>query len=192
MTQNLSSNFLPKALDVFDPSHRLLTPFDSHTLGRNNLYPPVITHESGIAECFSVIRQAQGDDYDLHIRIQTMFFRILCILSDLHKEKSATSASADTLVMAIIDHINMHLTAPLSLEILCRNFFISKSHLQRLFHRSTGMTLWNYITLKRLTFAQKQIRDGISATQAAANSGFPDYSTFFRAYKNRFGRSPTA
>ncbi len=189
--ERITIHFLPSALDVFDPAHRLLTPFDDHPLGRNNLYPPIITRESGIAECFDILQQAHGDKYDLDIRMQTMFFRILCILSDLHKEKSATSAVADPLVMAIIDYIDLHLTTPLSLDILCRHFFISKSHLQRLFHHSTGMTLWNYITLKRLTFAQKKIRDGISATQAAADSGFPDYSTFFRAYKNRFGRSPT-
>ena len=176
--ERITIHFLPEALDSLDPSHRLLTPFDDHPLGRNNLYSPVITRESGIADCFSSIQQTKGDAYDLHIRVQTMFFRILCILSDLHKEQSATSALADPLVMAIIDYINLHLTAPLSLETICREFFISKSHLQRLFRHSTGTTLWNYITLKRLTFAQKQIRDGISAAQAAADSGFPDYSTF--------------
>ena len=43
---------------------------------------------------------------------------------------------------------------------------------------------------KRLALARVKISQGMSATQAGATSGFSDYSSFFRAFKNEYGVNP--
>ena len=69
-------------------------------------------------------------------------------------------------------------------------FFISKSQLCRLFKKATGSTLWQYITIKRLTKARLMLREGEKPTKVCFACGFNDYSTFYRAYIKYYGHGP--
>ena len=95
------------------------------------------------------------------------------------------------LIAKIIHYIEEHLGEPLSLATLQSKFYISKTHLTRLFKQTTGLSVWEYIGIKRLTFARAKLREGIRASVVAQSCGFGDYSSFYRAYKKRFGESPT-
>ncbi len=81
----------------------------------------------------------------------------------------------------IILYINDNLTSPLSLDFLSDKFFISKYHLCRLFKSQTGLTVGQYVTKKRLMLAETLHSSGMSLTEAAVNSGFGDYSSFWHA-----------
>ncbi len=90
----------------------------------------------------------------------------------------------------IISYINHHLLDDLSLEHLCQEFFMSKSQLGRLFKKTTGASVWDYIISKRLVFARQLIQGGTSATEACFQAGFSDYTSFYKSYKNKFQCSP--
>ena len=47
-----------------------------------------------------------------------------------------------------------------------------------------------YVTLQRLSYAQKLLQSGIPAAEAAAAIGYSDYSTFYRAYLRHMGHPP--
>ena len=74
---------------------------------------------------------------------------------------------------------------------LARQFYISKFYLMRRFKEETGYTIHGYVTEKRLILAREKIASGLSLSQVAEDCGFGDYSSFSRAYKKRFGVSPT-
>lgn len=95
-----------------------------------------------------------------------------------------------TQVADVINYINANYTHPLSIDILCREFFISSTQLNRLFRNSTGVPVWKYVTTKRLLYAKELLENGESPAVACIKSGFNDYSPFYRAYKARFGVSP--
>ena len=78
----------------------------------------------------------------------------------------------------------------LSLEELSSRFYLSQTHLNRIFRASTGTTVWQYITIKRLYFAKELLETGKKPTEVAPLCGFKDYTTFFRAYKKLFGFAP--
>ena len=63
-------------------------------------------------------------------------------------------------------------------------------HFMRLFKAQTGCTVHNYIRQKRLVLAARLIREGMSASAAAAECGFVDYSAFHRAFTKTFRVSP--
>ena len=86
----------------------------------------------------------------------------------------------------ILDYINNHLSDDLTIDNLSERFFISRYHLMHLFKASTGYTVGNYITMKRLFFARAMIQTGTPVTEACYLSGFQNYSTFSRAYKKHF------
>ena len=91
---------------------------------------------------------------------------------------------------AVIKYINRHLSDDLSLKSLAERFYLSKTHLNRLFKQSTGTTVWDYIIVKRLFLARKLINAGESPSIVYTQCGFQDYTTFYRAYKQHFGVCP--
>ena len=84
------------------------------------------------------------------------------------------------------------MTEELSLDLLAKRFFLSKSYLNQQFRQATGTTIWDYVLLKRLMQARSAIRSGVPATEAFRARGFNDYSSFYRRYKGRFGVAPNA
>ena len=95
-------------------------------------------------------------------------------------------------ITAIIAYINNYFTTPLSVEALCREFYISNTRLNQLFRNTTGVPVWKYIMTKRLLYAKLLLESGESPASACVKSGFNDYSPFYRAYKAHFGVSPKA
>ena len=58
------------------------------------------------------------------------------------------------------------------------------------FRSSTGMTLTEYITQKRLIQASELILRGESFSSAARRAGFPNYSYFYKTFCKHRGTSP--
>ena len=73
---------------------------------------------------------------------------------------------------------------------LAEKFYISKYYLCRAFHKATGLTVHDYIRLKRLNLARELKAEGKSISEAAMMAGFTDYSSFYRAYLKEYGVSP--
>lgn len=96
------------------------------------------------------------------------------------------------LVSEICQYINADLTRDLSLEQLSEKYYISKTHLNRLFKTNVGTTVGRYIKLKRLFLAKELLSRGMHPTEVYSRCGFRDYSTFFRAFKNQFEKAPAA
>ena len=84
-----------------------------------------------------------------------------------------------------------HLTEGLTIDELAARFYISKYHMMRRFRDETGYTIHGYVTEKRLLLAQQLLEQGVPSGEAALRCGYQEYSTFSRAYKKQFGRSPS-
>lgn len=90
----------------------------------------------------------------------------------------------------IITYINQNITEPMTLETIGKKFYISKSQLNRKFKRMMGSTVWEYIIAKRLILAKELLRHGDAPMTVYTKCGFNDYTSFYRAYKTKFGESP--
>lgn len=100
-------------------------------------------------------------------------------------------AEEDPLTAKVMAYLSEHLQQELHLEELARQFFVSKFHLCRAFRKHAGVTVLDYLTQKRVATAQSLLRQGVGAAEAARQTGFSDYSTFYRAYRKYTGKSPT-
>lgn len=90
----------------------------------------------------------------------------------------------------IIEYINRNLFDITSLEEICSRFYISKAHLNRRFRSITGTTVWNYIAEKRLIAAKDLLLKGAKPIHVSEKCSYQEYSSFYRAYKKRFGHAP--
>lgn len=90
----------------------------------------------------------------------------------------------------IVAYINKNFAEEISLNDICENFYISKSHLTHLFKKYTGLTLYQFIIKKRLTVARNMLKENKPVMQACIECGFSDYSNFLKAFKREFGQNP--
>ena len=182
-------NWLLHFNDLYRP---LLTPFTRRTLGQNNLYSPSQYDSAFVLSCLDRI-EAVNDDAMQTLMAQTVLPTILSEFYKAYTDRQPNDeqrAAPHTRIQEILLYVNEHLLDELSLDSLCERFYISKTQLGRLFRTATGSTAWDYILVKRLVEARRQILSGVPVTEASLQCGFRDYSAFYRAYKKRYGESP--
>ena len=118
----------------------------------------------------------------------TMLITLFCKYFAESMEKPSIDAAGR--MAAVIAHINEHLAEPLSLDAIANKFFINKYHLSREFKEYANRTVYQYILSKRITLAKQLMHDGLQPTDVNARCGFPDYSSFYKAFRREVGLSP--
>ena len=113
------------------------------------------------------------------------------VLLSAKTAKTELTARTNPIVSEAIAYIDAHLLELSGIEELCRELFITKSHLHHLFIKHLHVTPKKHITFKRLTIAHREISFGAKPTEVYARCGFSDYSAFYRAYKAQFGYAPS-
>ncbi len=119
----------------------------------------------------------------------------LTILAHLRRafvERSAGAMRAEKpeLLDRITAYIESHYSEHITIEDLAKQFYVSKSAISHLFKQKMGVSLYRYVTQRRLIEAKKLIREGRVMEDVSRIVGFSDYSTFYRAFKQEYGISP--
>lgn len=178
-------------LDFIDPGRRLLAPFLSRPLGKDNIYTPGDFSGTDPLELFKAM---EVDDRSPEIKRMAVLANLYPLLWELRKAFAGKGESgrqdAGSLTDKILRYMNRHLFDDISIESISEHFYVSPSYLHRLIKDAVGTSAWKYITLKRLSAARGEIQSGVAATEACRKCGFKDYSAFYRAYKKRYGISP--
>lgn len=94
------------------------------------------------------------------------------------------------LVEQVADYIEKHLTESLSVELLAEQIHMSKYYFLRKFKEITGVTVHSFVVSKRLIRACELLREGKSVSEACQLTGFQDYSSFLRNFREAFGVPP--
>ena len=115
------------------------------------------------------------------------------ILMGLSQSISHTEAESHekSVIKEILRYLEYNFTERISIDMLSSHFYISKYYLMRQFKKETGYTIHNYILKKRINYACCLIVNGISPSEACYQSGFTDYSLFFKAFTKTTGFSPS-
>lgn len=128
-----------------------------------------------------------------HVLEETIFLEFLIYLSEAlqhHRIGYVKTGQQNEKIQEIQAYITQHLTNDLSISSIANQFYISPDYLMHLFKNETGYTLGTYITVKRLHLARTLMEQHLPLTEVCYDSGFRQYSTFYRAWKNYYGHSP--
>jgi AraC family transcriptional regulator len=94
---------------------------------------------------------------------------------------------------AVVEHIDRHLDQKLDLETLAGVAHFSPFHFHRLFSTLMGEALGDYLRRRRLELAAVRLRSQlrVPVLEVALGVGFGSAEAFTRAFRARFGCSPT-
>lgn len=194
--ERITVHFHKRVIDYITTHKEIFTILNERPIGVGTFYPEDQLNQDMIRSCFSEMkRQLESGLYEeQYKRRMIVLSYLLPVLLDLQnyyiKEGKNVRVSDDGPINAVIAYINEHLADDISVEQLSKDFYISKSTLNQKFKKATGTSVWDFILTKRLVTAHIKIMDGQPIRTAFLESGFHDYSAFYRRYLHKFGVSP--
>ena len=96
-------------------------------------------------------------------------------------------------ILRVLVHLQQHLDEPLRLDDLAELAGYSPCHFHRIFTGMVGETVADHVRRVRLERAALALRDPARSVLAIAlDAGYQDHSAFARAFRGRFGCTPSA
>ncbi|MBU3110064.1 AraC family transcriptional regulator [Clostridium lacusfryxellense] len=130
--------------------------------------------------------------YQIYRRIKLIEI-LLLISSFFHSDELSISHTTDNdtrAIKPILQYIKTYLNDELCLEHLAQTFHFNKFYLSRLFKKTTGTTLNNYIINLRLLKARELLKKNFSITEVCEMVGFNSYTYFISTFTKNIGISP--
>lgn len=187
-------NFNKDLLNEFNfRDYNLFSCLDDRSPGENNLIPSYEVLSNNINILIQNIRNCKDKSLSSEILKKTYLVQLLIslnnIINDIRGDELILDKNNERIIQ-IIRYINDNIASDLSLSTLEDKFYITKYYLCHQFKASTGFTLNEYITYKRIMKARELIKSGAPLTEIHALVGFGDHSNFYKAFKKVTGFSP--
>lgn len=100
-------------------------------------------------------------------------------------------AEKPELLDQVLAYIENHLSDKITLADVAHHFYISESTITQTFRKKMGVSFYRCVTQRRLIAAKGLILQGLPMDTVGEQVGFTDYSSFFRAFKQEYGLSPS-
>ncbi|MBQ2662917.1 MAG: helix-turn-helix transcriptional regulator [Clostridia bacterium] len=171
----------------------LLEALNSRKAGYFNRFPKSVVEKYEIDKIFNGIEKwcaEPQEETDFMVLTYT-----LQLIAAIHRCMRIEAPERQKIIVnkknnAICDYIDHHYKENISIASIARSLFISPSYMSRMFSSEMGMTIKAYLSMRRVRSAKNLIMQGQSITNAYIESGFRDYSTFYRTFVKYAGMSP--
>lgn len=121
----------------------------------------------------------------------TDFTQRMAKLRNNKSEKSTESSAVSRPIRECTDYIYYHLHSPISINELADTVALSPNYLSTLFKKEKGVTIQQYIRLRRIDAAKNMLLySKYSVTETAEFLAFNSASHFIRIFKNETGMTP--
>lgn len=133
----------------------------------------------------------QSDGWELQvIGNLSCFFGLLAQNGYIVKNENVVDN--ENICYHIVDYIEKNYSQNLSLDIIAKEFFVSKSYFCRIFKHNFGKSFNNYLCVYRIEKASVLLKNTDSpVSEIASHVGFNSFSFFDKMFKKHIGMSPT-
>ena len=108
----------------------------------------------------------------------------------MRKERPSTAQKKTAMMKKITAYVDAHLTDRLTLKIIAAHCGVSVSTVTQLFQKHSKETFHGFLTKRRMKMADRLIKEGVPLEQVGKLVGYQDHSTFYRAFRQYYGKSP--
>ncbi|MNB79444.1 Melibiose operon regulatory protein [compost metagenome] len=186
--------YSPGFFDSLRPAEKelLLAPFTQHTpVIRLNLQEQMQVEQLLYSMLDEMDEQAPGYTLKLQNLTAELLLYIARTVWKRGAQPEALTSPAQRKVTEIVRHINQHYGETLQLDGIAEAFYISKSHLSRIFKKITGFGYTEYVNLIRVREAERLLRDtDWSITLVSEDCGFDSLTHFGKVFKQISGVPP--
>lgn len=171
------------SFDTIEPPHRRI----------------ILTQMTKTAELGSKVYNYMTECEDLHnsgafsgrLAMDNILCRLLLLLAQIAEQQHFASGYPIVLDK-MLGYIRKNLTKSITTAELCRYCGVSESYAARIFKRHLNVSITQYITDQKLSYACELMRNtGMNVSQIASYLGFCDVFYFSRRFKEKYGKSPT-
>ncbi len=93
-------------------------------------------------------------------------------------------------VNSIMEYVRQHYADKISLTQIAEEFYLTQSHVARLFKKHTGESVLEYINRLRIEEAKRLLEQGMSVKEAADQVGYDSLNNFYKYFKRYTGKTP--
>lgn len=172
----------------------ILSVLNSKRLECNNRIPSEIFEKYRLGEIFSGIAEyteTPGETTDFMVRLYACQL-VIKLTEILKNEFLINDNNSNKHISSIYKYIEGRFTGEINMRELAEAVHLEKSYISRLFKRKTGITVTEYINMRRSILAKNMLLSGGNPNEIYWQCGFREYTTFYRAFKKNVGMSPNA
>ena len=161
---------------------------------RNTLLRTTGTKWEYLGEVFRQgVAESETRSLDWEISVLGNSLTLLSHLSRAYHDASSSHLKAEKpeLLDQVLAYIEQHLSERITLAEVAHHFYISESTITQTFRKKMGVSFYRCVTQRRLIAAKGLILQGLPMDTVGEQVGFTDYSSFFRAFKQEYGISPS-
>ena len=158
--------------------------------GVKNLIPSEMVRKYGIGEVIGTVLALSKKQTESGKTLTVC--KIIELLSDLNDASACQTELTveNKLISDVIGYIGENFMRDLNSEKIAEEFYISKFRLEHLFKECVGLSLWDYVIMRRLLFFNELVQKGETVKNASFTAGFNNYSNFYRLYKKHMNMTP--
>ena len=149
-----------------------------------------------LRELFLQIRQEileKQREYPVSVRAMLCLMAIQLIRNFGYAAEQSDGMPQLAGILEAMSYIDEHLTEPMTLQQIAAVAGVSPNYFSTLFKRLCHVSLWDYITAKRIEKAIELIRSdsGMTMLEIALSCGFNNTANFNKAFRKQTGMTPT-
>ena len=168
--------------------------FYNRRRGTGNYIPAYLVKANSVDTAFSeILKCCEANNSISNILAVCKIIELLAKLNEefpWESERDTLPETENSVISGVMKYINAHLTEDFDCDGIAGQFHLSKYHLGRMFKANVGISMWDYVIIRRLFLFNDLIRKNDSIKEACYKVGFHNYSNFYRLYKKHMQISP--
>jgi len=179
--------------DFVQGLHRMFSTSEIRRRNQGNLLRTAGTKWEYLGDILhSAVKEAEHrlPGWDIIVTGSAMSFMTHLKRAFQDEETVPAAAEEPNLLDQVMAYIEKNLPYKITLADTAQHFFVSESTISQTFRKKMGVSFYRCVTQRRLIAAKRLIPDAKSLEQVAEQTGFSDYSVFYRAFRQEYGISP--